>query len=757
MQVQDKLTFWVLTALLVIALLSVICCCCGTGVGAVMVWRKADLISPVVSGSVTPVGVTPLVPATGVFSPKATPTPTVGGLRSTFITATPSRSWRLVTATPTPLGEGRGVPLPTATATFAPPVAASPSISVSEEAEETLLAITRAEIPERDLYDLAVRFMGVSPDTPRVASTTNPDYPVGTRRLFHVSNVDTDEQFDIYAILRYKTDHVYMWVEEGAEVNEKRLQAAADLFEEHTYPTNRAFFGSEPSPGVDGDPHLSILHARGLGGTVAGYFSSADSIVQEVRPDSNEMEMFYINLDNIFVGDDFYNGVLAHEFQHMIHWNNDLNEETWLNEGCSELAMALNDRAYPGGHYDVGGSHYDYLRRPDTQLTAWPEGTAGDASANYGAAYLFMEYFLGRFGEEATQALVAHPENGMESVDAVLQELGVSFTHKELFADWAAANLLDDPDAGEIYAYDVLDLPSPRLEDKVKVEDDPVTESGTVHQYGVDYIGIDSRQPVRLTFRGSTESRLLDTEAHSGQYIWWSNRADESDSRLTRVVDLRGVTEAELRFWTWYHIEKDWDYAYVVVGVPLGGDTLPEVLDGETARERVAWVILDDATLGCTTDNPNNNNLGCGFTGKSGGWKQLSADLTPFVGKEIALRFEYVTDAAVNQPGFAVDDVEVVADGRSLFRDDVEGGAHAWVAEGFVRHANVIPQEWIVQLVIYNEVPDVEPLLLPNGATEGEWLIPFNATVHRATLIVSAVAPSTTEVASYEFTLKPEP
>ncbi len=75
------------------------------------------------------------------------------------------------------------------------------------------------------------------------------------------------------------------------------------------------------------------------------------------------MEMFYIQIDNVSVNDDFYNGVLAHEFQHMIHWYNDRNEDTWLNEGSSELASYLNG-------YDTGGSEYVFSRKPDTQLNS---------------------------------------------------------------------------------------------------------------------------------------------------------------------------------------------------------------------------------------------------------------------------------------------------------------------------------------------------------------------------------------------------
>jgi len=636
-----------------------------------------------------------------------------------------------------------------------PPVTPVP---LPDEAIETLKALESATIPVSDLHELGVRYRGVSPDVSRYASEVNPDYDVGTVRSFSVSNLDSDTTFDIQARLLYKTDHVYMWVEEGLNTDIDKIQQAADLFEENTYPTNRAFFGEEWSPGVDGDPHLSILHASNLGSTVAGYFSSSDSHVKAVREDSNEMEMFYIHIDKgMAIGDDFYNGVLAHEFQHMIHWHNDRNESTWMNEGCSELAMELNDRSYAGGRgtYDVGGSEYAYLDNPDTQLTTWPEvDLTGSASAHYGAAYLFMNYFLDRFGEDATKSLVSHPENGMESVDLTLeQELGLSIAHEDIVADWFIANLLDSTEIDDgRYGYTEIDIMGPDIDKSyTRSSNYPVDATSTVKQYGVDYIEIRGNQPVKFAFSGTSKVGLMDTDAHSGQYLWWSNREDESDPRLSRRLDLTSATHASVEFWSWYHIEEDWDYAYVVVGTTESG-----VLPTDFNSTDVSWTILDDTELGCTERDPNNGNLGCGITGKSNGWEKLSANLDDFTGKEVLLRFEYVTDAAVNQAGFALDDIVIFIDGDAVVVDDAESLQEDWVAEGFVRHANVLPQEWIIQLVTFGDEIHVSRLLFLDGSA-GEWSIPLGAEVQSAVLAISAIAPFTTEEAVYRYNLVQEP
>ena len=598
---------------------------------------------------------------------------------------------------------------------------------VPDTASETEQLLLTTIIPVRDLHELAIRLRGLDPNTPRTVNPNgSPDYPLGTRRLFHVSNVDTDEQFDIYATLEYKTDHVYMWVEEGVNFDRNRLQQAADLFEQSTYTTNRSFFGSEWSPGVDNDPHLSILHARGLGSSVAGYYSSADEFVSAVREDSNEMEMFYIHAGNVTINDDFYNGVLAHEFQHMIHWYNDRNEDTWLNEGFSELAAYLNG-------FDPGGSDYAYARQPDTQLNSWPEGP-GSAGANYGAAYLFTSYFLDRFGADATQALVAHDENGFAAVDAVLQDLNTGMTHQDFFANWVIANFLDEPDLYDgRYGYRNIDPPSLRTDISYSASQFPISRDSTVSQYGVDYVEINGDRPLTFDFTGSTLIGLINATAHSGDYLFWSNRGDDSDMTLTREFDLSGVRSATLEFWCWYDLEEDWDYAYVEVSTDSGA----------------TWTIL--RTPAGTDTNPNGNSFGWAYTGVSGdgqpAWIQQRIDLSAYTGQRVLVRFEYITDDAVNRPGFALDDVAIPEIGYST---DFENGDDGWLAEGFIRHTNVLPQRWIVQLILIGSQTTVQRLELADDH-RGTWEIPLGNDVRRAVIAISAYAPVTTEPAAYHF------
>jgi immune inhibitor A len=459
---------------------------------------------------------------------------------------------------------------------------------------------------------------------------------------------------------------------------------------------------------------------------VGGYFSGPDEYPVEVRPDSNEHEMFYINLDNATAGNGYFDGVLAHEHQHMIHWAMDRDEDTWVNEGLSELAGQVNG-------YDVGSTDALFARLPDTQLTDWPE--LEDSGPHYGAAYLFVSYFLEQYGDDAIPQLVAEPANSIAGFDAVLSRLdpdGRRFD--DLFADWVIANYLDDPAlAHGRYGYNELDVEEPS--DAARYAAYPVEDRGTVHQYAADYILLDGRGDLQIEFDGNTVVSLAGNEVHSGQVQWWSHRSDEADSTLTRAFDLTGLEQATLQAWMWYDLETDFDYAYVELSAD-GGET---------------WQIL--ANDDTTASNPNGNSYGPALTGLSGGgeqaqWVQETFDLTPYAGRPVLVRFEVITDESVNQPGLCLDDITIPELG---YHDDVEGGAGGWQAEGWLRVTDQIPQTFVVQLITIGDQVRVERMTL-NEQMHGTLAVHgLGQEVDQAVLVVSAMAPATTEMAVYSY------
>jgi hypothetical protein len=563
-------------------------------------------------------------------------------------------------------------------------------------------------------------------------------------QTFWADNVEQDFSFQVNAELVYKTEHVYMFVEVGWDIDPAAIQHSADAFEEVIRPKVHEVFGTEWTPGIDGDPHLYVLHAGNLGGWVAAYWGSDSQYPAEAVEQSNEHEMFYVNLDTMSdrIGTGDYEGTLAHEFQHMVHGRVDANEEGFLNEGLSELAAMITG-------YGASGHAMSFLSQPNIQLNTWAEED-DLRSPHYGAAFLFAAYFYQRYGEAATTALVRDPDNGMNSVQNTLTAInatdpatGQPATADDLFADWMAANYVQDSSVGDgRYGYTHPDL-SGRLPSAVTAlelfaDGAPVTLQAP--QWGAHYLDIrGGSQPerVRISFDGSPTVSLVPAQAHSGTFMWWANRADESDTRLTRTFDLTGVSRATLNFWTWYHIESLWDYGYIMVSTD-GGAT---------------WTPL--VTSRTTTDDPHGNAYGPGYTGESGGWVQETVDLSPYAGQTIQVRFEYITDEAVTQPGLIIDDVSIP---EIDFTDDFESEADGWTSEGWLLMDNVLPQEFVVQLIqTSNTAAPVTRWLGRGEAPQGEWEIVVGGEFGDAVLVVSGLAPVTTQPAEYRVTLTPVP
>src|SRR5258708_9608551 len=220
------------------------------------------------------------------------------------------------------------------TATNAPTIVLTPVPTPVAGSSDTLQTLENDVIPPNDPRELAMRLKGTGP-IPEVVASAPANYEVEQELKFNASNLDTNANFQIQAKLIYETTNAYFFVQDGINVDLQAVKTMVDTFQNKIYPTDREFFGSEWTPGVDDDPHLYILYAGGLGSTVAGYYSSVDEYSHLALKYSNEKEMFDVNADNQRPGDPYLMGVLAHEFQHIDHWAHDKNEEPWMNEGPS--------------------------------------------------------------------------------------------------------------------------------------------------------------------------------------------------------------------------------------------------------------------------------------------------------------------------------------------------------------------------------------------------------------------------------------
>jgi hypothetical protein len=431
------------------------------------------------------------------------------------------------------------------------------------------------------------------------------------------------------------------------------------------------------------------------------------------------------------LGDPYAYGTLAHEFVHMIQNASDRNDASWMGEGFAEVGVFLNG-------YDVGGKDWVYVQNPDLQLNTWVDNSSPDFGPHYGQSFLYLTYFLDRFGEQATKALTNNPANDLTSVDDTLAQLNITdpqtgrlITADDVFMDWAVALHLMDGSVGD-GRYHYKNYPNaPQVTTSESISSCPQSSGGSVNQYGMDYYTINCAGNYTLHFTGSTIAGLLPVDAHSGNYSFWSNRGDESDMTLTREFDFTNVSAPiSMSFAMWYDLETDYDYVFLEAST-----------DGET------WQIL--TTPSGTGEDPSGNSYGWGYNGQTNDWVTEEIDLSQFAGQKVQVRFEYITDAALNGEGFLLDDVQIDA---INYQSDFEADDGGWIPKGFARVENVLPQTYRLALITKGDTTTVSQIPL-NPDQTAEIPLSLNSG-EEAILIVTGNTRFTRLRAAYQIEIK---
>ncbi|MCB0139621.1 MAG: immune inhibitor A, partial [Caldilineaceae bacterium] len=267
-----------------------------------------------------------------------------------------------------------------------------------------------------------------------------------------------------------------------------------------------------------------------------------------------------------------------------------------------------------------------------------------------------------------------------------------------------------------------------------------------VQNYATDYILLNGTGDIAINFQGQTGTRLTSTEPFSGERAWWSNRGDDSDSRLTRHFDFTAVQPGApltMDVTMWWDIEVDYDYGYVLV-----------------SRDGHKWEIIPGPHT--TMDNPSGNSFGAAYTSQSSkvatsnagkpGWVTEQFDLSAYAGEEVDVRFEYIMDDAVNLSGWWIDDISIPA---IDYATDFEQGADDWESEGWLLTNGQLTQGWLVQVLeLENNI--LSAVHRPEVDANGHAAIDVTGLGDgkTAVLAISGLAPVTTETANYSFEIE---
>ncbi|MHA2203930.1 MAG: hypothetical protein ACW991_09590, partial [Candidatus Hodarchaeales archaeon] len=337
-------------------------------------------------------------------------------------------------------------------------------------------------------------------------------------KLFWVPNVDTMDHYQINVTLRVVGQHCLIYSDLSTGLNPTFLEMN-HTFETVIYPALYQFYGSPPD--LDDNDRVIILVfdiIDGLGGGqyVAGFFYPLNQYLNEdlhsSQRYSNEAEILCIDGDeglSLLTAGNFE--TLAHEFQHMIHFGHDDDEDIWLDEGASMFAEYLIGRDPFSG---ISSYKSRFSSHPDVSLTYWDYYDSESlVMANYGAAYAFFLYLVEHYGGSTIiQNIVARSEDGVRSVERALENEGYLVEFKEVFRNWTIANFLDDTSfANGTYGYYNTSI-SMSVEDSYFASTLPRTEN-SVPYWGTDYLRFTSRmaQPFILEFQGDLTSNFMVT------------------------------------------------------------------------------------------------------------------------------------------------------------------------------------------------------------------------------------------------------
>jgi Immune inhibitor A peptidase M6 len=423
-----------------------------------------------------------------------------------------------------------------------------------------------------------------------------------------------------------------------------------------------------------------------------------------------------------------YEGVFAHEYQHLLLSYVDPAETTWQNEGLSDTAIALTGYGDPAApitdlHFD---SHiqcfqgYNSVQTaanpnprpggPENSLNLWGDQVFDheqEILCDYGAAYSFLLWLADTYGDEVLTRLHNDAANhGFDAIQAVLDDLDPGTTVGEAIDTWQATMALDGvlDDGGsfsggdaDLYqvdrlhasinwetgapdndAYDTPGAP-PNGGDFVRLMDGAGGFLSAGDVTSVEFQGVADLPPLPITWE-------VDATPPSGAAgpALHSPVGDNLNDLIVRDVSVLAGSP-QLTFDAAWDLETTFDFGYAQITTD-GGETYTSLQCTDT---------VDDTDPSLGNVGPG---FGQGFNGENDPavFAPQTCDLTPYAGQTVGLAFRVFNDGGVHFNGFWVDNVAidgtVISDGSTL---------DGW--QSATQYNPIEVEGYTVQLVAYDD------------------------------------------------------
>lgn len=197
------------------------------------------------------------------------------------------------------------------------------------------------------------------------------------------------------------------------------------------------------------------------------------------------------------------------------------------------------------------------------------------------------------------------------------------------------------------------------------------------------------------------------TESPDGNY----NASSTVTMTLSNSLNLVGITNPRLTFYTKYDIENGWDYGQVEISTNNGSTWIP--LQGQYTNP------------GTGNAQPNGEPL---YDGIRGEWVREEISLAVYVSNQFKIRFELKSDASIEQDGWYVDDIGILY--YSIPNTPLELTSFTALIEGLYNGSTTIPDTVTVELrnstSPYLIVDQAKIFLNENGQGTGRFISAIN-------------------------------
>ncbi|MFX0079037.1 MAG: hypothetical protein ACFE8O_07335 [Candidatus Hermodarchaeota archaeon] len=355
---------------------------------------------------------------------------------------------------------------------------------------------------------------------------------VGYQRTFWVYDFTASFFYEVTATLLAIGEYSLVFMENscitelGELVAIGKTETIRDEFDSTIYPriTDLAGHPNGTLGDIDGDPRIVILLAN-----CAHYYSERNELPFDY---SNLCEMIYIHYRIQLMN------VVAHEFHHLIWFNNEWDEPQFTLEALAQYAMYYAGYLEP--YHNLAPQVANFLPHPEESLLYWNMYNEGGMNAviDYGSSYLFAFYIAEQYGVEILRNLITEPADGPHGIEAVLQTAGYDITFNELYLNWITALTIDEPGfCNSLYGFENLDA---RITQYIPVSMLPLLNQSISLRYYGFYIHKLQYPPDNFTIqikKSSNQTIGVSIASHDafGWHIY-QNLHDEEDTLIADSV-----------------------------------------------------------------------------------------------------------------------------------------------------------------------------------------------------------------------------